>query len=122
MSRHVPSHAILMQSEVDDGKGGRHCPIPDELKKYPVWAGCGEWAYAAHPKGFRSSFGFNTNIWLSKKFERVWEALLVPAGKTASAASSGSKATMSAEEMREARCGIDRCPCFAEDKEPLFTL
>ena len=70
----------MLKFEVSDGKGGRKCPIPDELKRFPVWAGCGEWAYASHPKGFRSSFGFNTNIWLAKKFERVAQGRLELAG------------------------------------------
>lgn len=39
--------------------------------QFPVWAGCGEWAYATHPKSFRSSFGFNTNVWLTRKYERA---------------------------------------------------
>jgi len=47
------------------------CPVPPELKPFPVWATCGEWAYAAHPKGFRSSFGFNTNVWVSRTFFRM---------------------------------------------------
>ena len=47
------------------------------------------YAYAYRPytlrflildQGFRSSFGFNTNIWLSKRFERLPASTLVPAG------------------------------------------
>ena len=29
------------------------CGVPQELKRFGTWAACGEWAYAAHPKGFR---------------------------------------------------------------------
>ncbi len=101
-----------VQEEGSEGlpkqKRARHCPVPEELKKYGVWSGCGEFAYATHPKGFRSepccelgrpdpdapcaeglsngsrtdlphiiflrsrsSFGFNTNLWLSRNFRRV---------------------------------------------------
>lgn len=31
-------------------------------------------------QGFRSSFGFNTNLWLSKKYERLPVSSLIPAG------------------------------------------
>ncbi|GAX82272.1 hypothetical protein CEUSTIGMA_g9701.t1 [Chlamydomonas eustigma] len=70
-----PDHPLPSTSE-----GYKCTAIPEELKKFPVWAHCGEWAYAAHPKGFRSSFGFNTNIWLSRKYMRVSNDLLIPAG------------------------------------------
>ncbi|GIL74023.1 hypothetical protein Vretimale_5047 [Volvox reticuliferus] len=46
--------------EVDPGG----CPLPPELKNaFPVWRNCREWTYGVHPKGFRSTFGFNTNLW-----------------------------------------------------------
>lgn len=48
----------------------KSCPVPPELQKFPVWSSCSEGAYAAHPKGFRSAFGYNTNVWLSRRFER----------------------------------------------------
>ncbi|KAG1670446.1 hypothetical protein FOA52_010182 [Chlamydomonas sp. UWO 241] len=58
-----------------EGNGAQHlgCPIPEELKRFPVWAGCNEWAYAAHPKSFRSALGFNTNVWLTRGVN-VWRA------------------------------------------------
>ena len=49
----IPRPPFSLTQEEVEGKDGRRCPIPDELKRFPVWAGCGEWAYAAHPKGFR---------------------------------------------------------------------
>ncbi|GLC34958.1 hypothetical protein PLESTB_001183000 [Pleodorina starrii] len=49
--------------EVDPGG----CGLPEELKSaFPVWRHCREWTYGVHPKGFRSSFGFNTNLWATR--------------------------------------------------------
>jgi hypothetical protein len=49
--------------EVDPGG----CPLPPELKQaFPVWRHCREWTYGVHPKGFRSAFGFNTNLWATR--------------------------------------------------------
>eukprot|EP00798_Chlamydomonas_sp_ICE-L_P025661 gene25661-11326_t len=50
-----------------DGEKDGACPVPGPLQNFGTWKSCREWAYAAHPKGFRSSFGFNTNTWLTKK-------------------------------------------------------
>ncbi|KXZ53120.1 hypothetical protein GPECTOR_7g1011 [Gonium pectorale] len=44
------------------------CPLPPELlERFPVWRHCREWTYGTHPKGFRSAFGFNTNLWASRR-------------------------------------------------------
>ncbi|GFR47995.1 hypothetical protein Agub_g9819, partial [Astrephomene gubernaculifera] len=45
------------------------CPVPPELpQRFPVWHSCRhEWTYTTHPQGFRSAFGFNTNVWAARR-------------------------------------------------------
>lgn len=50
------------------------CPIPEALR--PIGAfNCHEWAYLTHPKSFRSSHGYNTNVWAAHKNETAGRLL-----------------------------------------------
>ncbi|KAG2446579.1 hypothetical protein HYH02_008565 [Chlamydomonas schloesseri] len=58
--------ALKYRQRMEVSPGG--CPMPEELlDKAPAWRGCREWSYGTHPKGFRSAFGFNTNVWASRR-------------------------------------------------------
>ncbi len=41
------------------------CLVPEPLAEFGAWCACGEWTRTVHPKGFRSSHGYNTNLWAS---------------------------------------------------------
>ncbi|KAG2485238.1 hypothetical protein HYH03_016024 [Edaphochlamys debaryana] len=61
MARH-DLEALEYRGRMELDPGG--CPLPTELTTaFPVWRRCSEWTYATHPKGLRSAFGFNTNLW-----------------------------------------------------------
>ncbi|EFJ49709.1 hypothetical protein VOLCADRAFT_89700 [Volvox carteri f. nagariensis] len=58
--------ALEYRRAMEVSPGG--CPLPSELKEgFPVWRHCREWMYGVHPKGFRSAFGFNTNVWAARR-------------------------------------------------------
>ncbi|MEW5304387.1 MAG: hypothetical protein WDW36_006998 [Sanguina aurantia] len=56
-------HDIAAARMLKEQKESGTCGVHERMKRFGPWASCGEWAYGAHPKGFRSSFGFNTNVW-----------------------------------------------------------
>lgn len=48
---------------LQEALSGAECPKPPpELNRFHVWRHCKDWAWGVHPKGFRSSFGYNTNV------------------------------------------------------------
>ena len=125
-------------------KDVKNCAVPPELKKFGVWSSCSEFVYAAHPKGFRSAFGYNTNIWLSRRFERRASPVNSTRGSFAATTGklflSGPKASlfapdqdmkvwasqlrpgaasggMKCEQIGSSHKVIFHCPCLGQDPE-----
>ncbi|KAG2430582.1 hypothetical protein HXX76_010100 [Chlamydomonas incerta] len=74
--------ALQYRQRMEVSPGG--CPLPEELvAKAPAWRGCREWSYGAHPKGFRSAFGFNTNVWASRRRSAAFKQHMRLAGTAA---------------------------------------
>ncbi|KAL6760538.1 hypothetical protein V8C86DRAFT_2433556, partial [Haematococcus lacustris] len=81
-------------------EGNGSCLVPPGLSRLGAWSSCGEWARAVHPKSFRSSFGYNTNLWASRRVQRLAPGSAAARGELV-ALGPGGQLVMAAEQQQQ---------------------